>query len=204
MYSGGSSARSFTPRSGAGGAPIHGEAQFTPRQFTPRQFEVRPSSLGSRGIASAYGLAPAEAAHGLESFGGHAVSAPTATEVEDSQEALPSSRTPRVPSSLASGGIGKLPDDPLRACFPRGWSGKDRVAFLFNRAPDTSGATMVMKETARRMPGEATPLSTMRDHHNEETLLPRSERQLLWERRKDRVSEYYEVSLRQANIGFRK
>eukprot|EP00419_Tripos_fusus_P056233 CAMPEP_0172813612 /NCGR_PEP_ID=MMETSP1075-20121228/10769_1 /TAXON_ID=2916 /ORGANISM="Ceratium fusus, Strain PA161109" /LENGTH=179 /DNA_ID=CAMNT_0013653337 /DNA_START=77 /DNA_END=616 /DNA_ORIENTATION=+ len=172
---------------------------YTPREHTPR----RGLGGSSRGLERAFGLAPPASSRQSRS----------------TPRSRASVANPAQQGNSGSGSLGlqdgdSNPDGPIaafdgddykkneevmkRACA------RDRVAFLLGRAPATSDASTMAAELARTHPAAFTPLTSSKEHHCVDNHIMHAPRVLKWERRKDSLTDYFEVHLRQASVGFRK
>eukprot|EP00929_Paragymnodinium_shiwhaense_P081438 TRINITY_DN42605_c0_g1_i1.p1 TRINITY_DN42605_c0_g1~~TRINITY_DN42605_c0_g1_i1.p1 ORF type:complete len:183 (-),score=28.66 TRINITY_DN42605_c0_g1_i1:209-757(-) len=84
---------------------------------------------------------------------------------------------------------------------------KDRVAFLMLRAPQSSAPSPRLKqldEFREGTPVKASFQTTTGHFHSPATAQGESPPTLIWNKRRDRITDYLESTLQQAAIGFRK
>merc|ERR1719203_1299811 len=84
---------------------------------------------------------------------------------------------------------------------------KDRVAFLLHRAPATSKPAPGLIALTQTSPWEPTAETTTREYHHSGNHQVGDEagfREDKFQRRRDRMTEYFESKLMLGNIGFRK
>mmetsp|Transcript_53905 Transcript_53905/g.121381 ORF Transcript_53905/g.121381 Transcript_53905/m.121381 type:complete len:202 (-) Transcript_53905:79-684(-) len=198
-----------------------GSAAYAPRGTTPRGATPRGASgrltprgasgrppLSARGLERSYGLAPAPGTERVSSTG-------AGLPRPDVPSEAPQPEVPAAPQrpSLQHGGCATEASTAAEAFLSGDWRqnqevmkkqcARDRVAFLFNRAPVTSDASAALMELERSQPAQI-PLSTNREFHCLENHGTMGPRELVHEKRRDRMTEYAEARLKQANVGFRK
>mmetsp|Transcript_109215 Transcript_109215/g.308015 ORF Transcript_109215/g.308015 Transcript_109215/m.308015 type:complete len:218 (+) Transcript_109215:111-764(+) len=193
---------------------------------TPRGNSAQPARfLGSKGLERSFGLAPPSAQLPLAPEPAKSSLANAAELHPGSAEETQLVRT-LAPRDEDQGGwhaAVSSSDDAARRSRPDALAStadwvkneefmkkavaKDRVAFLLYRAPDVSYPSKNLKELEQRRAvaeGVSGPATTMKLMHTAENHVSGEPHDRTWTKKKDRMTEFTEAKLLQANIGFRK